>query len=175
MQRTDTLKAMKRMKKELARLERELEKLRKEEEVAKVPVARLHEFLNAELDSKIDSKIDSIIDSKINGNGRNEKEKKSLGKLFNKSLQNVNVACCMCGEFNNDEDDCETVLTGRGSAGDNGGNAQVNDSNGIAKAKKEAAEDYQIDFDKLEFPTELVPRVSSAISRTISQLSKVSA
>lgn len=172
MQRTDTLKAMKRMKKELARLEKELEKLRKEEEVAKVPVARLHEFLNAELDSKIDCKIDSIIDSKINGNGRNEKEKKSLGKLFNKSLQNVNVACCMCGEFNNDEEDYETVLTGSGSYG---GNAQVNVSNGIAKAKKEAAEDDQIDFDKLKFPTKLVPRVSSAISRTISQLSKTSA
>ncbi len=46
----DKISTMKRKKKELANVQRELDKLRREEEAVKVPVARLHELLNSQLD-----------------------------------------------------------------------------------------------------------------------------
>jgi len=50
-ERATTISSMKRRKKELARTQRQLQKLRKEEEAVKVPVARLHDLLNTQLDS----------------------------------------------------------------------------------------------------------------------------
>jgi len=50
-ERATTISTMKRRKKELARIQQQLEKLRKEEEAVKVPVARLHDLLNTQLDS----------------------------------------------------------------------------------------------------------------------------
>lgn len=52
---------LKRKKKELAILQRELEKLKKKEEEAKVPVARLHELLNTQLDKEIGKSIEEDI------------------------------------------------------------------------------------------------------------------
>ena len=46
MQRAERLQTIKRKKRELDRLERELVKLRQEEQVVKVPVARLFQLLN---------------------------------------------------------------------------------------------------------------------------------
>ena len=46
MQRAERLQTIKRKKRELARLEKELVKLRQEEQVVKVPVARLFQLLN---------------------------------------------------------------------------------------------------------------------------------
>ena len=89
MQRAERLQTIKRKKRELARLEKELVKLRQEEQVVKVPVARLFQLLNTQLDSKIES--NTI------GNGSIEEEAKPLEKLF------------MCGSINKDEDDHETL------------------------------------------------------------------
>lgn len=90
MQRAERLQTIKRKKRELDRLERELVKLRQEEQVVKVPVARLFQLLNTQLDSKIESNT-------IGNGSIEEEEAKPLEKLF------------MCGSINKDEDDHETL------------------------------------------------------------------
>lgn len=54
----DKISTMKRKKKELANVQRELDKLRREEEAVKVPVARLHELLNTQLDNDMNGNVD---------------------------------------------------------------------------------------------------------------------
>jgi len=93
-QRAGKIRTMKRKRKELASIQRELEKLRKEEEVVKVPVARLHHLLNAQLDSEI-----------IGNESIEEALPPEVSKL------------CMCGVMtcqgnNTDEEDDGTVDSG---------------------------------------------------------------
>ena len=93
-QRAGKIRTMKRKRKELASVQRELEKLRKEEEVVKVPVARLHHLLNAQLDSEI-----------IGNESIEEALPPEVSKL------------CMCGVMtcqgnNTDEEDDGTVDSG---------------------------------------------------------------
>ncbi len=58
MEKATTVSTMKRKKKELAILHEELAILKREEEAVKVPVARLHELLNAQLDSETMKTVD---------------------------------------------------------------------------------------------------------------------
>lgn len=58
MENADKISTMKRKKKELANVQRELGKLRREEEAVKVPVARLHELLNTQLDDEMNGSVD---------------------------------------------------------------------------------------------------------------------
>lgn len=53
----DKISTMKKKKKELKNAQRELEKLRREEEAVKVPVARLHELLNTQLDNDMNDSV----------------------------------------------------------------------------------------------------------------------
>jgi hypothetical protein len=57
-EKATTVSTMKRKKKELAILHEELAILKREEEAVKVPVARLHELLNAQLDSETMKTVD---------------------------------------------------------------------------------------------------------------------
>ncbi len=60
------ISTMKKRKKELAKLQRELEKLRREEEAVKVPVARLHELLNTQLDNDMNESVDDESKTTLN-------------------------------------------------------------------------------------------------------------